>query len=505
MQPSLDPALPRSRSARRAPWPRRALLLALLGVLTLPVAALAAPATSIPAPEGDLRGIGWKLAVVLALVLLNGFFVASEFSLVAVRKTRIDQLAAEGSAGAKAVQRAIRRLDKYIAATQIGVTVASLILGSVGENTLEPLMWRLFWWMPDSVLLLTRVGVATVLAYLLMTSLHVILGELVPKSITLQRSEAVAMLCVRPMSLFVRLTTPLVWALTGVARAILRVLGVKEVGEHDNVHSPEELDLLVSRSHEGGELNAIEADILHRVVRFSDLTLREVMVPRVEVQALPLQLPRLALRAWVHSHPHSRVPVYTGSLDDVIGVVHLKDLVPFIAKLGAGGDEELVSLMPIMRETLRLPETSTADKLLVQFKKTRQQMAIVIDEFGGTAGLVTLGDLLDQVFGEMSDEFDEVEPEELGQDAEGRTFLAGRTLIEEINARFETGFRQDEADTVAGLVLTELGRPAKVGDEVEINGAKIRVEAVERVRITRVSLLPSPTAEREREAALEAG
>ncbi len=492
MEPSLDSVPPRSCTLRPF-W------VFALALSSSP--AFAAPATGAISHEGDLTGIGWKLLFVLTLVLLNGFFVASEFALVAVRRTRIDQLAAEGSRAAKAVQKAVKHLDRYIAATQVGVTVASLLLGSVGETTLEPLFGVLFSWMPPQFFFVTRVGVATVLAYLLMTALHVILGELVPKSITLQKSEAVAMVCVRPMSLVVKLTTPLVWALTGIARGILRLLGVQQLGEHGSVHSPEELDILVSQSHEGGELNDTEAEILHRVVRFSDLTLREVMVPRVEMQALPVEIPRLALRAWIHSRPHSRVPVYAGSMDDVIGVVHLKDLVPFAAKLGAGDDESLVSLMPLVRETLRSPETSTIDKLLIEFKKSRQQMAIVIDEFGGTAGLITLGDLLDQVFGDMADEFDT--PEEIrahGQD--GRVYLAGRTLIDEINQKFETGFRRDEVDTVAGLVLTELGRPAKVGDEVELNGVKIRVEAVERIRITRVSLLLPQAENAEREVAL---
>jgi len=511
MEPSLDSAPPRSRTSRPRFCPDNrafaALLFSGLALSLCSASVWASPATSSALPrEGDLTGIGWKLLFVLALVLLNGFFVASEFALVAVRRTRIDQLAAEGSRAAKAVQKAVKHLDRYIAATQVGVTVASLLLGGIGESTLEPLFGALFSWMPPQFFFITRVGVATVLAYLLMTSLHVILGELVPKSITLQKSEAVAMICVRPMSLIVKLTTPLVWALTGIARGILRLLGVQQLGEHGSVHSPEELDILVSQSHRGGELNDTEAEILHRVVRFSDLTLREVMVPRVEMQALPVEMPRLALRAWVHSKPHSRVPVYSGSMDDVIGVLHLKDAVPFIAKLRteAGDDETPVSLMPVVRETLRLPETSTVDKLLGEFKKTRQQMAIVIDEFGGTAGIVTLGDLLDQVFGDMADEFDA--PEEiLAASADGRIFLAGRTLIDEINQKFETGFRQDEADTVAGLVLTELGRPAKVGDEVELCGVKIRVEAIERIRITRVSLLlPQSEEEAAREAALQA-
>lgn len=519
MQLSSDSAPPRSRTWRAALSVSvcALLLFAFHPVLADPVASTApktlatAIASATPVAEkaaheaasGGLS-IGWGLALVAVLVLLNGFFVASEFSLVAVRKTRIDQLAAEGSSTAKVVQRQLKDLDRYIAATQVGITVASLILGSVGENTFHEIFTPLLGLIPSGLLTkATESAIAVGLAYFVMTALHVIIGELMPKSIALQLTDKTALFISRPMTFFGQIFSPLIWLLNGTGRFLLARIGIHAAEEHGSVHSPEELDLLVSQSHEGGELNATEADILHRVVRFSDLTLREVMVPRVEMQALPIEIPRLALRAWIHSRPHSRVPLYAGTIDDIIGVVHLKDLVPFAARLGPGDDDEMVSLMPTMREMLRLPETSTADKLLVEFKKSRQQIAIVIDEFGGTAGLVTLGDLLDQVFGDMADEFDTPE-DTVEEGGDGRIYMAGRTLIEEINQRFETGFRQDEVDTVAGLIITELGRPAKVGDEVVINGVKIRVEAVERIRITRVSLMLPEAVEREREAALEA-
>ena len=212
------------------------------------------------------------------------------------------------------------------------------------------------------------------------------------------------------------------------------------------------------------------------------------MVPRVEMQALPVEATRGSLREFVESRPHSRVPVYHGSSDEIIGILHLKDLLPFIAKMPQGDDETKVPLMSMVRETLRLPETMTVDKLLTQFKGSRQQIAIVIDEFGGTAGLITLGDLLEQVFGEVADEFDD-ELAEIRSLNEREALIAGRALISEVNEHFETGFSQDEADTFAGLVLNELGRPAVVGDEVTINGAQIRVEGVERLRITELRLV----------------
>jgi len=474
-----------------SPLPALSRALAPLGIaglslfLSAPVwAADAADAAHEPA--GNLPG---RLLIVVLLVLSNGFFVASEFALVAVRKTRIDQLAAEGSGAAVIVQRAVKNLDRYIAATQVGITIASLLLGGIGESALHDLFTPLFSWVPAGLPAgLTGSAIAVGFAYFVMTALHVIIGELMPKSIALQNAEKVSLVIGRPILFFGKLFAPLIWMLNGTGNFLLGLIGVHSVEGHGTVHSSEEIGILVSESHRGGELNDTEAEILHRVVRFSDLTLREVMVPRVEMQALPVELSRGVLRDYVASKPHSRVPVYHGSMDEIIGILHLKDVVPFVAKLPPGENEAPVSLMGVAREVLRLPETMTVDKLLTQFKGRRQQMAIVIDEFGGTAGLITLGDLLEQVFGEVADEFDN-EVAEIRSLNDREALIAGRALISEVNEKFETGFSQDEADTIAGLVLTELGRPAVVGDEVEINGATIQVEGVERLRITELRLL----------------
>ena len=437
-----------------------------------------------------------RLLVVLFLVLINGFFVASEFALVAVRKTRIDQLAADGNRSAVAVQNALKRLTHYIGAVQVGVTLASLLLGGLGEQAIEPLTLPLVSWLPPAFFGITRTFVAAGLAYFVMTTMHVVLGELLPKALSLQNSERAALLLVRPIGWFAKLVFPLVWFLTLLSGLLLRALGLHQVEGHGAVHSPEELDLLVKESHQGGQLNDTEAEILHRVVKFSDLTLREVMVPRVEMQALPVEMTRGSLREFAESRPHSRVPIYHGSSDEIIGILHLKDVLPFVAKMPHGEPETAISLMGMVRETLRLPETMTVDKLLAQFKGRRQQMAIVIDEFGGTSGLITLGDLLEQIFGEVNDEFDD-DLAEIRVVNEREALIAGRALIAEVNEKFDTGFPQDQADTFAGLVLSELGRPAVVGDEVSVNGATIRVEAVERLRITelRLKLLAHETAE----------
>lgn len=443
-------------------------------------------------PPGE---IATKLAFVFAIILINGFFVASEFALVSVRRTRIDQLAVEGNSSAIALQNALRSIDKYIAAVQVGVTVASLVLGGLGEKTLEPLIGHMLsGFVPEKIIGLTRVGIATILAYFVMTVFHVVIGELMPKAITLQKAEMVALFTVKPMSIFVRLATPLVWMLNGIGGFLLRLFGVQKLEGHAQVHSPEELDLLFAQSHDAGELTKTEFEILHRVVRFSDLTAREIMVPRVEMKSLPLAMPREELAVYIGGEPHTRVPVYHGSMDEIVGIAHLKDLLKFIGNAPDSGDER-INLMPIVRDAPRVPETITIDRLLVDFKKRRQQMAIVIDEFGGTSGIVTMGDLLEQAFGDVHDEFDRPEPDI--QALSEKTYqLNGRLLIEEVNERFSTGFPTDEADTIAGLILNDLGRVAGAGDEVTICHVKLRVEKVERQRIVSIKMeLPDADAE----------
>lgn len=453
-------------------------------------------------PPLQASAVALQLAIVFALVLLNGFFVAAEFALVSVRKTRIDQLAAEGNASAMAVQRALADINRYIAATQVGITVASLVLGGMGEQTLSPLVGRLLGFLSLPLTAATRGAIAVGLAYFVMTIFTVILGELLPKSITLQKAETISMLVARPMLLFIKIATPLVWLLNGIGGFLLRRMGIHAASGHAAVHSPEELDLLFTQSHEGGQLSQTERELLHRVVKFSDLTAREVMVPRVEMKAIPYEMPRADFVNWLHARPPSRTPVFRGSLDEIIGVAHLKDLVAFEAQLRAKSDADAqagstpsVNLVQMARDALRVPETMTIDRLLVEFQKARQQMAIVIDEYGGTAGLITMGDLFEQVVGDVHDEFDRIDPEFV-QRAPHEIEVAGRVLIDEINERYGVGFRADDADTIAGLVLSELGRPAVAGDEITVNHVRLRVEALDRLRITKILLqLPAPPAD----------
>jgi putative hemolysin len=451
------------------------------------------------------------IAIVFILVLANAFFVASEFALVSVRKTRIDQLAAEGNRTAAVVQRAVHNLDRYIAATQVGITLASLLLGGIGERTLEPILAFLFGWVPEQWWVITRTGLVAGFAYFIMTGLHVIIGELMPKSIALQRPERTALWIGRPMSFFAMLFSPLIWMLNGIGNFLLRRLGFHAAEGHSQVHSPEELDMIFTESHKGGEINQTEFEILHRVVRFSDTNVRAVMIPRLEMQALPVSISRQTLTAFLQSRPHTRIPVYEDSLDEILGVVNSKDVEhlynrvlseeldklksamsegndgPHVLDAIQAADEIMLDLRPILIEATFVPETIRIDQLLNEFKKRRQQLAIIIDEYGGTSGIITLADLLEQVFGDLPDEAAESEPEIL-QRPDGSIQVAGGVSIDEVNEIFGLGFPSEEAVTMAGLIINALGRTAAAGDEVEINGVRLRVERVTRFRISTLSL-----------------
>ncbi|HJQ13326.1 MAG TPA: hemolysin family protein [Anaerolineales bacterium] len=468
-------------------------------------------------PSSVTGSTALDLAIVFLLVLANSFFVASEFALVSVRKTRIDQLAAEGNRTAGVVQRAVRDLDRYIAATQVGITLASLLLGGIGERSLEPILSFVFRWVPEEWQGLTRGALVAGSAYFIMTALHVIIGELMPKSIALQRAEGTALWIARPMSFFAALFSPLIWLLNGIGNFLLRLLGFHAAEGHDQVHSPEELDMIFTESHKGGEINQTEFEILHRVVRFSDTNVRAVMVPRLEMQALPVRITRRQLADFLQRRPHTRIPVYQDSLDEIIGVVNSKDLEHLYSRelaqelkqvqtaisaksnsqrVGesiheADTDTKLLDLTPLVVEAAFVPETIRIDRLLTELKKRRQQMAIIVSEYGVTSGLITLADLLEQVFGDLPDEAAEAEPE-IQQRPDGSIKVAGGVSIDEVNEQFSLGFPTDEAVTMAGLVINALGRTATVGDEVEINGMRLRVENVDRFRISTLSLFTPP-------------
>lgn len=422
-----------------------------------------------------------NLAIVLFLVLANGFFVAAEFAMVSSRQTRIDQLVEEGNRFAKIIQKAKLDPTRYLSASQIGITIASLALGWVAEPTVAelilPAFHAVFGAAAENVVHL----VATIIAFLIITYLHIVLGELVPKALALQKAEQTAMFTAVPMQFMGTLFTPFSYVLNATAKRVLKFFGVEAVPGHHLVYTEEELKRIVNASHEVGILEAQEQAMLHKVFAFSDKVAREVMVPRPDIIMLPVDIAWKQLLHEVREHAHTRFPVYEDTLDNVLGVFHTKDLFAFLDEKSP----EEFQLRALIREVMFVPENKSVDDLLTEFKKGRTQIAIVMDEFGGTAGLVTLEDLLEEIVGEIEDEFDvpELEFEQVGP---CQYMIDGGFRIVDFNERFGADFSTEDFETMAGLVFGQIGREPAVGDTVQLGRFFFRVEEMEGHRITRL-------------------
>jgi CBS domain containing-hemolysin-like protein len=430
-----------------------------------------------------------QLLSVFALVLANAFFVAAEFALVSVRRTRIEELVQLGRPGARAVKKALENPDRFIAATQLGITLASLALGWVGEPALSRLVEPVVAFLPEAWVGTASHTLSAIISFSVITFLHVVVGELMPKSIALQKPETTALMVARPTQLTAMLFMPAIWALNGMGNFLLRLLGMRAATGHEMVHSVEELKMLVEASEESGVLEDTERAMLTAVFDFGDVTAHEVMVPRTEMMAIAADASVEALIQLAINHSFSKFPVYENDLDHILGVAHVKDLVrvQYDARRAA-------TVRGLIRETVFVPDTLRLDALLQEFRVKRQHVAIVLDEYGGTAGLVTLDDLMSRIVGDVSDQFDKSTPE-IQRLPDGSALVNGLTLIETLNEVFGLSLRDDFYDTVAGLVLGRLGRMAQVGDTVAVSGVRFKVEALDGLRIARLSLyLPSEAA-----------
>jgi CBS domain containing-hemolysin-like protein len=423
----------------------------------------------------------WRILALLALVFANGFFVAAEFAIVTVRKTRIDQMIAEGHRGARAVRRAVSDPDSYIAATQLGITMASIGLGWIGEPALASMIQPLFGALPAPIAETTTHSLAVAIAFALVTALHIVLGELAPKTIALEKSEATALLVVRPTELFMRLFWPFIRLLNGTGRAVVNLLGLHSRGGHAMVHSEEELKMLVTASQEAGVLEEQEEQMLHRVFGFADLTAGQVMVPRTELVAVAADTPLDALAARIAATPETRLPVYRTDLDDVIGMLHVTDV------LRALMASEPATAGSIARDVLTVPETLGADDLLAEMRRRRVREALVIDEYGGTAGLVTFETLMERIVGEVPDQ---TAPgtARIAVRPDGSADVDGLALVTDVNAQFGLNIDEDVYTTIGGYVLGRLGRQPRIGDAIDIEGRRMRVEALDGFRVARVWL-----------------
>lgn len=431
------------------------------------------------------------------MIFFNSLYVAAEFATVSSRRTKISQMAGQGNRMAQALLPFIedrKTLDRYVAACQIGITISSLVLGAYGQNVIAtaitPTIAALLDALPSltnllggdtaaaSLALARSISITLVLVFI--TTLQVILGELFPKSVAIQYPERIAMAVVWPMKISLKVFSPLIWLFNGSGSLVLRLLGHNSKDKPAHIHSPEEIELLVSESYEGGLLDDTERQMLRNAFRLRDLTAKQVMLHRTKIIAAPLdstvlEIINLAIKVGV-----SRIPLYRISIDDIVGFVHIKDLF----RLHTHGETELTE---IIREVEYLPETLPVMDVWNKLNTRRKYLTIVFDEFGGTAGLITFEDLIEEVFGELKDEFDD-EMALIARDQDGRIYLRGDLLVTDVNEYLELNLPA-ETDTLSGLVFSTLGRPPVEGDEVTIDGIMIRVEALEDLGVRELSLV----------------
>ena len=435
-----------------------------------------------------------NLFVIAFLLFSNGFFVASEFAMVKVRKTRIEQLVNEGNYNAKIAMEALKDLDKFIAAVQLGVTISSIGLGWVGESTLARIIEPVFIFLPGISKTVATHTLSASIAFALITFFHVVIGELIPKSIALEYTEKTALWVAKPMQILTFIFNPFIWLLNGFGNMVLKMLNIPHSHKGSLVHSTEELDMLVNASYNGGVLNETEKDMLHNVFKFSDLTAKQVMIPRTDMICIPIDMPMEELYKLAAENQYTRYPVYEEDIDHITGLVHVKDLYSLAIK------DETCPIEKIQRNILLVPETMTMDNLVLEFKKRKGQMAIVIDEFGGTSGLITLEDVLEEIFGEVQDEFDEEEESDIKEIAPN-TYIANSIMrLDEFAEYFnidENEIDDEDIDTIGGLVLKILGRLAEVNDTVKFNNFTFIVKELDGARITKLEILKEePTEEK---------
>ncbi len=425
----------------------------------------------------------WPLLGLAALVCANGLFVAAEFSIVTVRKTRIDQLVAEGHRSAAVVRRAVSAPDRYIAATQLGITMASLGLGWLGEPALAAMVEPPLEFMPPHLAAATAHTVSIAVAFSLITAVALVFGELTPKWIAIERSEATAMWLVRPLELFMQVFWPFIRVIHGAAHAIIGALGLKGADSRAMVHSEEELKMLVTASQEAGVLEEQEEQMLHRVFGFADLTAGQVMVPRSELVAVPADARLPDLVAQIARGRHTRLPVYRADVYDVMGMLHVVDVLRALASPSGGAT---LTAGTLAREALTVPETMTADDLLTEMRRRHAREAIVIDEYGGTTGLVTFESLMERIVGDIPGEWARAERITVHRD--GSATIDGLALVTDVNAQFALDIDEDTYTTVGGYVLGCIGRRPKVGDTVDVAGRTMRVDALDGLRVAKIWL-----------------
>jgi len=422
---------------------------------------------------------------IIFLLFVNGFFVAAEFALVKVRKTRLEQLCNDGNQQAKTALKLVNNVNKMLAAAQLGVTIASIGLGWVAEATMVQLVTPIIKYIPLGHI--TVHAVAIPVSFLLVTYFHVLLGEQLPKCLALKHTDNLALIIATPMNMFMTLFKPFVWLLQISGDNLLKALHADRE-DASLVHSTEELDMLVDASYNEGVLNETEAEMLHNMFKFSDLMAKQVMIPRTDMICVPDDITYDEINKLALENGYTRYPVYEKeNIDKIIGFIHVKDLYAIAMT------KEEYSLQTLLRPIILIPETMTLDNLMKEFKKSHMQMAVVVDEYGGTAGLITLEDVLEEIIGEVQDEFDEEEEavniEELGDNKYIANAMMRMDELAEFFGINSDLLEEDDVETIGGLVVKLLGRIAEVGDTVSFKGLTFTVKEVDGARITQLEII----------------
>ncbi|MUV39142.1 UPF0053 protein YhdP [Lentibacillus sp. JNUCC-1] len=421
-----------------------------------------------------------KILTVILLIILTAFFVATEFAIVKVRATRINHLIETGNKGAKNVKKIIEHLDAYLSACQLGITVTALGLGWLGEPTVQALFTPLF----DSLNMSPAVTkiVSFAVAFFIVTFLHVVAGELAPKTIAIQKAEKVALLCAKPLIFFYRVMYPFIWLLNGSSRLFIRLFGFRAVQESEVAHSEEELRLILSESYKSGEINQTEMTYVTNIFDFDERSAKEIMVPRTDMVCLYKDTSHQENLDVIKERQFTRYPVAEGDKDHIAGLVHIKELMTYELANDGG------SISSLIRPVLHISEGTPIKQVLISMQKERIHMAIVIDEYGGTAGLVTVEDILEEIVGEIRDEFDTNE-KPMWEQLDEHTYLAdGKLLLEDINERLDTDLHDKEIDTIGGWILSH-DMDAGHGTVIEHNGIQFIVEEIDGFRVKKVKII----------------
>jgi CBS domain containing-hemolysin-like protein len=433
----------------------------------------------------SMTGIILRLLAVLLLVGANGFFVGSEFALVSVRRPRLEARAAAGSSRAQSALRLLGNPTLFISATQMGITVASLALGWIGEPTVAAMLE------PVALSIATegRAGyiahlLAIIVAFSAITYMHIVMGELMPKMIALERAEPLALFAARPLELFAKVFQTPLWVFNTTGATLARLIGLKSSLEHTAVYTETELRQLVDISRETGHLRAEERRLIHRVFEFSDTLVREAMVPRTEIAAISSNSTLEQITLAFEQHRYSRLPVYRESIDDVMGFIHSKDVMPYLLR------PDKFHLQDVLQSPVYVVDTARLEDVLRQMQRAKSHFGFVVDEHGGLEGIITLEDLLEEIVGEISDEHDEEVNEQIKKIGERTYLLDGRLAVRDLNRRLKLSLPESEAyTTIGGFLMTAAGHVLRAGEDVQHNGLLFHIERVEKRRLVEVKLV----------------